>query len=296
MNDARDASRELPFRPFSAWPMIAMFLALEAAVIIWLARDPSAASGITFGLVTVFNAVCVAGFFIVAPNTSRVLVLFGVYRGTVRREGFYWTNPFTLRHRVSLKAYNVASETIKVNDDVGNPIEIGAVVVWQVRDTAQAIFDVERYHDYVDIQIETAIRQLASRYPYDHGLKGLDDEGFTLRDNADEISHELQAAIQQRLERAGITVIESRISHLAYAPEIASAMLQRQQASAVIAARRQIVDGAVGMVEHALEMLSDKHILELDDERRATLVGNLLVVLCGHSSPTPVLNTGSLYN
>ena len=278
----------------SAWPILALIVGVEAALITWLVRSPGPQTGITLAVGTLFNFVCLFGFFVVPPNMSRVLVLFGIYRGTVVKAGFFWTNPFTIRHRVSRRANNLASEIVKVNDAIGNPIEIASVVVWQVKDSAQAVFDVEEYHSYVNVQIETAVRQLASRYPYDHGPD--QDDEVTLRGNADQIADELKVAIQQRLERAGIAVIESRISHLAYATEIASAMLQRQQATAVIAARRQIVDGAVGMVEHALASLSEKGVLELDDERRATLVGNLLVVLCGNTNPTPVVNTGSLYN
>jgi regulator of protease activity HflC (stomatin/prohibitin superfamily) len=234
------------------------------------------------------------GFFVVPPNIARVLVLFGHYRGTVRDEGFYWTNPFTMRQKVSLKAHNLSSDRIKVNDVLGNPIEIGAVVVWRVADTAQAAFDVDDYQHFVDVQVETAVRQLASTHPYDEGHS---EGGETsLRGNAEEISGELQVALQQRLDQAGISIIEARISHLAYAQEIAAAMLQRQQATAIVAARQKIVEGAVGMVEQALSELSARRVLELDDERRASLVGNLLVVLCGHTAPTPILNTGTLYS
>jgi regulator of protease activity HflC (stomatin/prohibitin superfamily) len=234
------------------------------------------------------------GFFVVPPNIARVLVLFGHYRGTVRDEGFYWTNPFTMRQKVSLKAHNLSSDRIKVNDVLGNPIEIGAVVVWRVSDTAQAAFDVDDYQHFVDVQVETAVRQLASTHPYDEGHS---EGGETsLRGNAEEISGELQVALQQRLDQAGISIIEARISHLAYAQEIAAAMLQRQQATAIVAARQKIVEGAVGMVEQALSELSARRVLELDDERRASLVGNLLVVLCGHTAPTPILNTGTLYS
>jgi regulator of protease activity HflC (stomatin/prohibitin superfamily) len=233
------------------------------------------------------------GFFIVPPNIARVLVLFGRYRGTVRDEGFYWTNPFTVRQKVSLKAHNLTSERIKVNDVAGNPIEIGAVVVWRVRDTAQACFDVEDYEEYVDLQTEAAIRNLAQQHPYDDALTETDVP--TLRGDTETVAERLSTQLQSRFQRAGIEVVEARLSHLAYASEIASAMLQRQQASAIIAARRLIVDGAVGMVEHALEDLGRKGVVELDDDRRANLVGNLLVVLCGHQAPTPVLNTGSVH-
>ena len=234
------------------------------------------------------------GLFLVNPNESKVLVLFGRYRGTVREEGFYWTNPFTIRKKISLRAHNVASQKIKVNDLVGNPIEIGAVLVWQVRDTAQASFDVEDYQHYVDVQIETAIRELAKAHPYDDGQA--DGSIVSLRGDTGVVSEVLTRELQARLERAGIEVLEARISHLAYAPEIAHAMLQRQQAVAIIAARQKIVEGAVSIVEQALADLGAKHVIELDDERRATLVGNLLVVLCGQAAPQPVLNTGSLYS
>jgi len=211
----------------------------------------------------------------------------------VRQEGFYWTNPFTIRKRVSVKVHNFNGEQIKVNDLLGNPIEIAAVVVWQVSDTACATFDVEDYGEFVRVQSEAAIRQLASAHPYDEGHT--DTVATTLRGSAEEVAVELQKTLQLRLERAGIEVLEARISHLAYAPEIASAMLQRQQATAIIAARTMIVEGAVGMVEMAIEQLGRTQTIELDEERKAQLVGNLLVVLCAHENPVPVLNTGSLY-
>jgi regulator of protease activity HflC (stomatin/prohibitin superfamily) len=234
------------------------------------------------------------GFFVVEPNLGRVLVLFGSYRGTVRTPGFWYTNPFTSKKKVSLRAHNLNGKTLKVNDLLGNPIEIAAVVVWQVRDSAQALFDVEEFQHFVDVQSESAVRMVASRHPYDDGQAI--DVSTTLRGSADVVAQELQGELQLRLEIAGIEVLEARLSHLAYAQEIAAAMLQRQQAGAIIAARAMIVDGAVGMVEMALTKLGDKRIVELDAERRATLVGNLLVVLCGQAAPTPVLNTGSLYN
>jgi regulator of protease activity HflC (stomatin/prohibitin superfamily) len=210
----------------------------------------------------------------------------------VRQEGFYWTNPFTTKRSVSLRAHNVASEKIKVNDLIGNPIEIGAVIVWRVHDTAQATFDVEDHEKYVDVQVETAIREIAKKHPYDEGQA---EDPISLRGDTSAVVEELKHELQERLQRAGIEVLEARISHLAYAPEIASAMLQRQQATAIIAARQKIVEGAVSIVEQALADLGKKHVVELDDERKATLVGNLLVVLCGQSAAQPVLNTGSLY-
>jgi regulator of protease activity HflC (stomatin/prohibitin superfamily) len=295
----REPFREVRFSAFSGWTILIALVAYVALIITLAIRYEVTplAHPLLFGIGLPVNVIVVIltliGFFIVPPNMARVLVLFGRYRGTVRADGFYWTNPFTVKQKVSLKAHNVASERIKVNDLVGNPIEIGAVVVWQVRDTAQAAFDVEDYRHYVDVQIETAVRQLASTHPYDEGQA--EGHAVTLRGDAEVCAQELCEELQRRLDRAGIEVLEARLSHLAYAQEIASAMLQRQQAAAIIAARRLIVEGAVGMVEQALQDLSSRGVLELDDERRATLVGNLLVVLCGHSAPTPILNTGSLY-
>ena len=234
------------------------------------------------------------GLIIIGPNEGRALVLFGNYRGTIRESGFFWAHPFAARHRVSLKAVNISSNVIKVNDLVGNPIEIGAVVVYQVRDTAQALFAVEDYRGYTDVQVETAVRRLASVHPYDDSEHRAD--GITLRGDSEQVASELETELQHRLDRAGIEVIEARISHLAYAPEIASSMLQRQQASALISARRKIVEGAVGMVEDALSQLAKREVVELDSERKATLVGNLLVVLCGQHDAQPIVNTGTLYN
>ena len=244
-------------------------------------------------LLVVF-VVCACGFFVVEPNRSKVLVLFGTYRGTVREPGFYWTNPFTRKKKVSLRAHNLNGQKLKVNDLMGNPIEIAAVVVWQVRDTAQAAFDVENFTQYVEVQSESAVRLLASRHPYD------DDHTevvpTSLRGSADVVAQELKDQIQSRLDRAGVEVIEARLSHLAYAPEIASAMLQRQQASAIIAARKQIVEGAVGMVDMALASSRRTRSSSSTTSGRPTLVGNLLVVLCGHTAPSPVINTGGLYS
>ncbi len=294
---SRQPSQEVRFPAVSGWAVVASQFVYAGLVVFTGVAAGNQADNPPYILFCIFSALLVvflcAGYFIVPPNKARALVLFGRYRGTVRENGFYWTNPFTAKLKVSLKAHNISSQKIKVNDLVGNPIEIGAVVVWQVNDSAQALFDVENFEQYVDVQIETAIRHLASTHPYDESQAT--GGTVSLRGGTDELAVELKDELQRRLDRAGIGVIEARISHLAYAPEIASAMLQRQQAAAVIAARRLIVEGAVGMVEHALDELGSKHILELDDERRATLVGNLLVVLCSHSAPTPVLNTGSLY-
>lgn len=292
----KPCSVEHALQPISGWPIFLLLVAVTAAwialaVVFRITEGPLAAMiipGILLILLTL------PGFYVVGPNMCRAMVLFGNYKGTVRKQGFGWTNPFTLKNKLSLRAHNVASETIKVNDLGGNPIEIGAVVVWQVRDSAQALFDVESYEQYVDIQIETAVRQLASTHPYDEHSD--EKNVVSLRGDSEQVAEELKVMIAERLDRAGIEVLEARLSHLAYAPEIASAMLQRQQAQAIIAARSQIVEGAVSMVEQALDDLGKRGVVELDDERRATLVGNLLVVLCGQSAPTPVLNTGSLYN
>ena len=237
--------------------------------------------------------VMMGGLFMVEPNQGRVLTLFGAYRGTVRQPGLRFANPFYGKRLVSLRVRNFETQRLKVNDQDGNPIEIAAVVVWQVVDTAEAVFEVDNYENFVLVQSESALRNLATQYPYD----GYEHEGqIALRSHTAEIAGELRREIQDRLERAGVSVIEARISHLAYAQEIAQAMLQRQQASAIIAARQKIVDGAVGMVEMALEKLSIKQIVHLDEERKAAMVSNLLVVLCSERAASPVVNTGSLYS
>lgn len=285
----RQASSETTFSPLSGWGLAVLELALflSAPALFQLTEG--------WSMTLLIPAVLLLfGFFVVNPNIARVLVLFGTYRGTVRREGFYWTNPFTWRQKVSLRAHNLNGKTLKVNDLMGNPIEIAAVVVWRIEDTAKAKFDVENFAEFVSVQSEAALRQLASSHPYDEGHTEL--VATSLRGSQNEVSGELQVALQQRLAQAGVEVLEARLSHLAYASEIASAMLQRQQATAIIAARAMIVDGAVGMVEMALEKLSSKGVVDLDAERKATLAGNLLVVLCSHENPTPVMNTGTLYN
>ena len=232
------------------------------------------------------------GLFTVQPNQAVVLILFGTYVGTVRQSGWWWTNPFNTRKRISLRVRSLNGHTIKVNDQTGNPVEIAAVVVWKVRETAQATFDVEDYEAFVTVQSETAVRHLATEYSYDD----VDHDAISLRGNTDKVSEFLRAELQERLRQAGVEVLEARLSHLAYAPEIAGAMLQRQQAGAIIAARQRIVDGAVGMVELALERLARNKIVELDPERKAAMVSNLLVVLCGERAATPVLNAGTLHN
>ena len=233
-----------------------------------------------------------SGFFTLQPNEARVLVLFGSYKGTVRGSGFHWTNPFTSKIPVSLRSRNLNGERLKVNDKRGNPIEIAAVVVWHIEETAQAAFDVQNVESYVAIQSESAVRHLASSYAYDHG----EEHDVTLRGGGDEVSAALLQELSDRLSRAGVVVEEARISHLAYAPEIASAMLRRQQAEAVIAARQKIVQGAVSMVEMALKELDQKNLVDLDPERRAAMVSNLLVVLCGETEVQPVVNTGTLHH
>jgi regulator of protease activity HflC (stomatin/prohibitin superfamily) len=231
------------------------------------------------------------GFFLVHPNEGKALVLFGKYNGTVRENGFWFVNPFVTKKAISLKIHNFNSEKIKVNDHDGNPIEIAAVVVWRVVETARALFDVENYEQFVDVQSETAIRALASEYPYDSH----DDDRDSLRGSPQVIADALQKQVQTRLEIAGVEILEARISHLAYAHEIAQAMLRRQQAQAIVAARKKIVEGAVGMVQDALIMLSEQKIVELDEDKKATMVNNLMVALVSESDAQPVINTGTLY-
>jgi regulator of protease activity HflC (stomatin/prohibitin superfamily) len=244
-------------------------------------------------LLTVAFVFITSGFIAVEPNSSRVLNLFGKYVGSVKTNGFFWVNPFFTKKKLSLRAVNFDTETMKVNDKHGNPIMIGAVVVWRVSDTFKATFEVDSYSEFVHTQSEAAIRKLAGAFAYDN----LEDENaeITLRSSSGEVSEMLEDEISQRLAMAGITVIEARISHLAYATEIASAMLQRQQATAIIAARSKIVEGAVGMVEMALDMLSKRGVVTLDDDKKAAMVSNLLVVLCGERAASPVLNTGTLH-
>ena len=265
-------------------------LLLVAAACTWLILGAEIASI----AMLVVALLVLPGFFVVAPNESMALILLGRYVGTVRDAGVWWTNPFTIFYRetISLRLRNFQSERTKVNDASGNPIEIAAVVAWRVVETARAVFDVEDFREYVVVQSETAIRHLASQYPYDD----FEDGAPSLRGNADAVSDTLHAELQARLGAAGIEVLEARLTHLAYAPEIAEAMLRRQQASAIVAARRTIVSGAVGLVDMALTQNSEKGIVELDDERKAAMVSNLMVVLTGDRAPTPVLNTGTLYS
>lgn len=273
---------------FAAFALLLVVLAV-AAVCLFIGEEPIGAILGVLGFVFILP-----GLVIVNPNESKVLTLFGKYVGTVKKDGFFWVNPFTVKRKVSLRAFNLNGQQLKVNDSIGNPIEIAAVIVWQIKDTASAVFAVENYIQYVNIQSEAAVRHLANSFPYDN----LEDETatITLRGGAEQVSLLLEKELNERLDRAGIEVLEARISHLAYAPEIAHSMLQVQQASAIIAARRLIVEGAVGMVEMALNKLSEKNIVELDEEKKAAMVSNLLVVLCGDRSVNPVVNTGTLYH
>ncbi|MBX2859035.1 MAG: SPFH domain-containing protein [Cellvibrionaceae bacterium] len=272
---------------YKAIPLI-VALIICSAFMIFAAPVPVKAIA---GLVIAASVGCCFGFYMIGPNQGRVLQLFGQYTGTDKQQGLRWANPFYSKKRVSLRVRNFESGQLKVNDLNGNPIEIAAVVVWKVVDTAEAIFEVDDYEGYVAIQSEAALRNMATSYPYDNH----DNEPVSLRGNNNEIAEFLQAEVQTRLGKAGVEVLETRLSHLAYAPEIASAMLQRQQASAIVAARHKIVEGAVGMVEAALEKLAEKKLLELDEERKAAMVSNLMVVLCGDKATQPVINAGSLY-
>lgn len=334
MKTDNQTNRERTVQVLNGWVVLPFHLLLLPVCISLLAysivageravRHPYVAPMILAFVGLVLWVIAISGFFTLQPNEARVLVLFGAYKGTVRSSGFHWGNPFYSnssyrptatvaalakesdttskklataanphpRNKVSLRTRNFNSERLKVNDKRGNPIEIAAVIVWRVHDTAQALFDVDDYDNYVRVQSESAIRHLASCYAYDHG----EDNEVTLRSGVEEVSAALRAELQQRLAKAGVVVDEARLTHLAYAPEIAQAMLRRQQAEAVIAARQKIVQGAVGMVDLALKELSEKHVLMLDDERKASMVSNLMVVLCGESEVHPVVNAGTLYS
>ncbi len=270
--------------------LIALIVLDIYLVYLWITTENTSILWFFIPLVIIIILIA-RGFVIVQPNDSRVLILFGKYIGTVRNDGFWWVNPFTTRKQVSLRIRNFNSQKIKVNDLHGNPIEIGAVVVWRVIDSAKAVFDVENYEQFVDIQSETAIRQLASEFPYDV----TDEDKPSLRGTPQEIAESLKSMLEQRLDIAGVEIIEARISHLAYAPEIAQAMLRRQQAQAIIAARTKIVEGAVGMVEMALKALSEQNIVRLDEDKKATMVNNLMVALVSETEAQPVINTGTLY-
>ena len=318
--DTQSANRERLVEVFNGWAVLPIHLLLLPGSVVLLIY--SIASGVEaqghpywLGLTAAILGILtwiltLSGYFTLQPNEARVLVLFGAYRGTVRKSGFHWGNPFYSgtaemrkpgaeppkhpHNKLSLRTRNFNSERLKVNDRRGNPIEIAAVIVWRVADTAQAMFDVDDYENYVRVQSESAIRHLASCYAYDHGDDASIDE-VNLRSGVDEVSAALRAELQQRLAMAGVAVDEARLTHLAYAPEIAQAMLRRQQAEAVIAARQKIVHGAVSMVDMALKELAERQVVVLDDERKAAMVSNLLVVLCGESEVHPVVNAGTLY-
>jgi hypothetical protein len=287
--------REVEYRPMSGWLMLLVQIVVLAVSIfgfVTAVRPPADPWMVVFwALVWAVNFFTWAGFFIVNPNEAKVLQIFGKYVGTVKTPGLRWANPFYSKRRISQRIRNFETTRLKVNDSEGNPIEIAAVVVWKVVETAEACFEVDDYNNYVHVQSEAALRNLATSYPYDTHV----EHQMSLRGNTAEVAAHLKTEIQDRLAKAGVETIEARISHLAYAPEIAAAMLQRQQAAAIIAARTRIVEGAVGMVEMALERLNAKAIVHLDEERKAAMVSNLLVVLCGERAAQPVVNTGTLY-
>ena len=298
-------TRSTEFAPKTLLPglpmlVLAILLTLSPALWIWFAVEAGttgrAGMALLWGLMNLPALLAAVltymGLVVVQPNQSEVLVLFGRYIGTIRKDGYFWVNPFTAfwRRKVSLRIRNFDSQKLKVNDKNGNPIDIAAIVVWRVRDTAQAAFDVEDFEDYVKVQSEAAVRHLAASHPYDS-----QDGELSLRGSADVVNSELLTELGERLSLAGIDVLEARLSHLAYAQEIAGAMLRRQQADAIIAARARIVDGAVGMVQMALAQLQQSNVVQLDEDRKAAMVSNLLVVLCGEENAQPVLNTGSLY-
>lgn len=278
------------FKPMSGYGMLVLLLALVAIAITAAANNYE----IVLPFIIFLIIIIAPGFIIVNPNGSKVLTLFGTYKGTVKSNGLQWANPLYLKKDISLRMRNLNGQTLKVNDKLGNPIEIAAVIVWQVEDTAKAVFEVDDYVKYVNVQSEAAVRHLANTCPYDN----LEDSEatVTLRGGSDKVNELLMEELNERLSKSGIKVVEARISHLAYAQEIAGAMLQRQQATAIVAARHQIVEGAVSMVEMALAKLSEREIVQLDEERKASMVSNLLVVLCGDRNVSPVVNTGTLYN
>jgi len=286
--------KEKPAFSFPGGLMLFLILAaIVTTIYLFISSIQAQAGGMVVFCALAFIACLImfGGLLIVNPNEAQVLQLFGTYVGTLRDQGFRWVNPFTSKRRISLRVRNFETSKLKVNDLDGNPIEIAAVVVWQVVDTAEAVFQVDSYENFVQVQSESALRTMATSYSYDSHVEGQ----MSLRSHTAETAEQLKKEIHDRLSKAGVEVIEARISHLAYAAEIASAMLQRQQASAIVAARQTIVTGAVSMVEMALEQLSAKKLVDLDPERRAAMVSNLLVVLCGERSPQPVVNTGTLY-
>jgi len=285
---------EREIRGFSGWALLSLMIAVlfgASFALVQAARAANPWGLLLWSLLLLVDIGCFAGLTVVNPNEARVLTLFGVYKGSIKTPGFWWVNPLTIRRRLSLRIRNFESGKLKVNDLDGNPIEIAAVVVWRIVETFEAVFNVDDYEHFVHVQTEAAVRILATTYAYD----AHEDGTLSLRSSVTEITERLRHEIQERLAKAGIEVIEARISHLAYAPEIAGVMLRRQQATAVIAARQRIVEGAVGMVEMALEEISRKGVVKLDEERKATMVSNLLVVLCSERGVEPVVNTGTLY-
>ncbi|MCU0235887.1 MAG: SPFH domain-containing protein [Acidobacteria bacterium] len=296
-------TKEKQGRSFKGWAVAAIHALLILAIVMVFLEGANnvhwslAQVLLLTGLLVVVAGILPPGYFTLQPNEAKVLVLFGKYKGTINDDGFHWTNPLALavpraKYTVSRRIRNFEIDKLKVNDKRGNPIEIAAVVVWRVVDTAHALFDVDHYEHYVKIQSDAALRHLANCYPYDHGEE---EEEMTLRSGMDEVALVLKKELQERLQKAGVQVEETRLTHLAYAPEIANAMLRRQQAEAIIAARRKIVHGAVSMVEMALDDLKSKNVVDLDEERKAAMVSNLLVVLCGEAEAQPVINAGTLY-
>jgi len=292
--------KEITKTQFSGWTVLFSnigFLLIAVAIFIsgmFMLKQQEASGSYVLGLgifLFVLSGLIFTGFFTVEPNKAVVLILFGKYVGTDKTQGFRWANPLYTKKKISLRVRNFDSEKLKVNDKKGNPIEISAVVVWKVEDTAEAVFEVDDFLNYVHVQSESAIRHLATSYPYDD----TEGEKISLRSSIDEVSEHLQKEIQERVSAAGVIVLEARINHLAYSPEIAHAMLQRQQAQAIIAARQKIVEGAVGMVEMALDKLKNQDIVEFDEERKANMVSNLMVVLCSDKAAQPIINAGSLY-
>jgi regulator of protease activity HflC (stomatin/prohibitin superfamily) len=280
--------KEILIKPGSGYTMLIVVITLVAALVAAIAITNKPAFLFAAPLIIAFTP----GFFTVNPNSSRVLVLFGAYKGTVRDNGFFWANPFFTKQKISLRARNFDSERVKVNDKVGNPILINVILVWKVEDTYKAAFDVDVYEHFVRVQTDAAVRKLAGSYPYDNFDEARAE--ITLRSGMDEVNHALENEITERLAMAGIEVMEARIGYLAYAPEIASSMLKRQQAVAIVSARKKIVEGAVGMVEDALQKLSEDGIVDFDDDKKASMASNLMVVLCGDKEATPVINTGTL--
>lgn len=286
--------REKPFRATNGYLALVITVILFGVsiwqLVMW-AQQGVAIGIVAWSFTALLAALAWVGFFTVQPNEAKALTLFGDYRGSVRQSGFWWANPFMHKRRVSLRARNFETAKLKVNDSHSNPVDIGAIVVWRVIDSAEALFEVDDYQNFVRVQSESAVRALASAYPYDAHTPN----DVALSTHPDQVAKALHEAIQERLQKAGVEVIEARISHLAYAPEIASAMLRRQQANAIIAARQRIVEGAVYMVENALQMLADRSVVTLDEDRKAAMVSNLLVVLCSDKDAQPIVNTGTIY-